>query len=241
MTDKFSANFRFSYSTSSKTSSSKQQNSLAVSVPALLTTAAVSTIFNLPKSTIQQRFNITDATRTLSALPQIPTLSEGVFANQQLPPEAKPSSTFSFNSSSSIGALNNITFSKTFSSRQPRGAFNQPSFNEQEFCAPKLTPKKCFNSSCEDDYCKPPKTEEEVIESSGDEGDESSRDEGDTSSVEDLEDAFQDELKRNNELTKNKRNKIDSFKETRQKWDADSLKHYSQSKIQILIFQNTCQ
>ena len=54
---------------------------------------------------------------------------------------------------------------------------------------------------------------------------------GDSSSVEDIEDAFKDESRTGN---LNKKTKIESNKENRQKWDAESLKQHALGKIYFI-------
>ena len=109
--------------------------------------------------------------------------------------------------------------------------------NGQSFCLPKGTtvPNVCEVSSCSG-TCQPPTVESSDSDNDfkiDEESSESSSVEilnslGDSSSVEDIEDAFREETERKDS---NKKIKIDSKKEIRQWWDADSLKQHALGKF----------
>lgn len=136
--------------------------------------------------------------------------------------------------------------------------------SDQLICRPIRTrppPTACSKPSCVKSGCRPPSLEEDDDDGAEEEKygtiindeDVSEDDGGDASSIEDLEDAFEEEIER--QVTKthnnssNKRIKEDPDKtakrtikelkkESRQRWDADSLKHYSNSKDLIKFHSN---
>jgi hypothetical protein len=229
----FPSTFKYTYSSTSKKSSpslTSTATSAAASLSITAAVAAAAVTSTLSKSLIDQRFDISSSSKRNREF--IPGLSSHKDSYT-----AETASSLSYTSSSSGVIAPGISFSKSFSSRQPRVDFRQPFFNNQPYCLP--NPKRCISVSCADTNCKPPEVDEDDISFEDDEDEKSiasstttAAGEEDTSSVEDLEDAFKEELVISNNISKHKKIKTESTKrDIRQKWDADSLKSFSQGKL----------